>query len=661
MAQELYNAEAMSAEYDAVYSATAYSSFLGRNSQFGNYSTIRADFNRSDYEYYRSAERIPSRPEDSIKICDLAYRNVFILRSVIDMMADFTVQGIRITHRTKSKQNFLDAWAKKVEFYEVSERIANTLYRLANCPVKITYGKIPTKIEKEWNSAEAGDAVFKQERLTKRRIPLRYNILHPKQIDIVGGDLSTFIGKPVYGLKIDHNIRQEILKIKNGGKSYLTDFLDIIPDEFVQKVIGGHSIVPLDPEKIEMLFYKKDDWSAWAWPIAHSMLEQLYLLEKYHLADSKALDGAISQIRLWKLGDLDKNILPTPAGIAKLRNILANIGSGDVMDIVWGPELTFQESSSSAYNFLKSEKYDQVMREIFIALGLPSTLAGGSSKSQGFSNNAISMKTLIERLEYGRRILKSFWEKELKKVQKAFGWKYAPTVEFDYKVLSDDASERKFLIDLWDRNVISTEKINQLCRQDPRLEEMRVSREYKKIEKGKLPPKASPYHNAGQAEKDKAEILLNGGVKQKGEESPGRPLNTKDTTQRKQRVPKVRTSLSFVDLFNWAEEAQAQINDILVPKVLKYYNKPSIRNLDKEEMAAFEDLKFNVLSNISPYSKIDKSSINKSIKDVDVDIASYKIALMNLYKEKHEKSPTLTEIRQMQASAYAIKYEEDTP
>lgn len=660
MANKLYDAEAMSAEYDSIHSATAYSSFLGRGHQFGNYSTIRADFNRSDYEYYRQAERIPSRPEDSIKICDLAYRNVFILRSVIDMMADFTVQGIRITHRTKSKQNFLDAWAKKVDFYDVSERIANTLYRLANCPVKITYGKIPAKIEKDWNAAEAGDAVFKQEKTVRRRIPLRYNILHPKQIDIIGGDLSTFIGKPVYGLKIDHSIRQEILKIKNGGKSYLTDFLDIIPDDFMQKVIAGHSTVPLDPEKIEMLFYKKDDWCAWAWPIAHSILEQIYLLEKYHLADSKALDGAISQIRLWRLGDLEKNILPTPAGIAKLKNILANIGSGDVMDVVWGPELDFKESSSSAYNFLKSEKYDQVMREIFIALGLPSTLAGGSaSQGQGFSNNAISMKTLVERLEYGRRILKSFWEKELKKIQKAFGWKYAPIIEFDYKVLSDDASERKFLIDLWDRNVISTEKINQLCRQDPRLEEMRVSREYKKIEKGKIPPKASPYHNAGQAEKDKAEILLNGGVKQKGEESPGRPLNTKDTVKRKQRVPKVRTSLSFIDLFNWASDAQDKINDILVPNVLKHYNKPSIRNLDKEEMAAFEELKFNVLCNISPYIDIDKDVVASCIKDIDSDLASYKLALIERYKETHEKSPTLTEIRQIQSSAYAIKYEQD--
>ena len=73
------------------------------------------------------------------------------------------------------------------------------------------------------------------------------------------------------------------------------------------------------------------------------------------LADISALDGAISNIRLWSLGDLDNKILPTKAAINKLRNILASNVGGGTMDLVWGPELKFTESSTQVFRFLGKE------------------------------------------------------------------------------------------------------------------------------------------------------------------------------------------------------------------------------------------------------------------------------------------------------------------
>src|SRR5690606_24075941 len=132
------------------------------------------------------------------------------------------------------------------------------------------------------------------------------------------------------------------------------------------------------------------------------------------------------------------------------------------------------------YNFLDPKKYTQVMTEIYAGLGVPPSLTGNDG-NQGISNNTIAMKALVERLEYGRKILTNFWNEQLKILQTAFQWKHAPRISFDHQVMTDDVMERKIMLDLFDRNVISLEKLRQLCRQDPVLEEMRVKREHKKI------------------------------------------------------------------------------------------------------------------------------------------------------------------------------------
>jgi hypothetical protein len=62
-------------------------------------------------------------------------------------------------------------------------------------------------------------------------------------------------------------------------------------------------VIALDPNLVSSYYYKKDDWKDWANPMLYSILDNLVTLEKMRLADLAALDGAISNIRLWKLGN----------------------------------------------------------------------------------------------------------------------------------------------------------------------------------------------------------------------------------------------------------------------------------------------------------------------------------------------------------------------
>ena len=95
------------------------------------------------------------------------------------------------------------------------------------------------------------------------------------------------------------------------------------------------------------------------------------MLKKMHLADMAALDGVISNVRLWKIGYIDQtnvinSIIPSADILRKFEAMLRANLAGGVLDVVWGPDIEFKESSSTSYNFLLPEKYQKVIRMRYI-------------------------------------------------------------------------------------------------------------------------------------------------------------------------------------------------------------------------------------------------------------------------------------------------------
>lgn len=622
-----------------------------------NNLSVRSEYTKSDYSYFRKAGADPRNDVEAMQMCAEAYKKVFIIRAVIDMMADFTVQGIRITHPSNSVNRFLEDWRARVEFEKVSERIANIVYRMANCPVYVKYSKVSRG----------------ERRIT---IPTGYTILNPLSLHVIGEEAASFIGQPIYGLKIDSRVKSLIKKIKAGANKdeYLLKLYKKIPPDIIKAVDSGQPYYILDSSRLTVLHYKKDDWQVWATPFLVSVLSNIFRLEKMHLADMSALDGVISQIRLWRLGDLDKMILPTKAQINKLRDILNDLGTG-VLDLVWGPELDVKVVETNVHHFLGSEKYKQVMAEIFSGLGIPPALAAYSG-DKGFTNNYFSMKTLIERLEYGRDIITKFWDSQFSILQKKLNLSEKPKLSFDYKVLTDESTERRILIDLWDRDIISTETILELCQRDPKLEEIRLQKEEAKRKADEMPEKASPYHNPQWQVSLKKILLMNDMVepsqigiklehgdtktpakkrvpdndknfKPKSEGGDGRPPGTKDKMPRRRKNIKPRGSSA--DLFIWANNAQRELNTIVGRAFLKHVGKKNFRSLTKTEFKQFEDMKFAILLNIPPFSEISPklvhsimSSSNLKVKDV-----------CKIRDSLSDANATVDDVRSLQSYIYA--------
>ena len=356
------------------------------------------------------------------------------------------------------------------------------------------------------------------------------------------------------------------------------------------------------------------------------------MLEKMRLADLSALDGAISNIRLWTLGSLDHKILPTRDGVNKLRNILASNVGGGTMELVWGPDLKYTESNSQVYKFLGSEKYQSVLNSIYAGLGVPPTLTGMASNGGGFTNNFISLKTLVERLQYGRDQLTKFWTKELELVRRSMGFRKPAHIIYDQMSLSDEAAEKNLLIQLADRSIISHETILDRFKEIPAVEKVRLNREAKERDKEKLPEKVGPFNPP-----PKEEIP---------DSNPnGRPKFKQDEKPRKKRVETPKNTPGVADLIVWANQSFDLISEVTNKAFLSVCNKKNMRQLTKAEVGSLESLKVDILTNLSVmYEKVDAEYINEVIKSnkktpkkFKAIMASKDINILNMSMDEYKR------------------------
>lgn len=466
--------------------------------------SVREGMDQLNYEFFRPGDATPKRKNSVIETADNAYRYNGVIRFVIDMMTDFVTQGMEIYHPAASKQRTYRHWWKKVNGHAASVHIVNLLYRHGTAIVKRNYGQLNAGDMKDLGRGVASaddldpdsDVDFVRSiRPRKNRIPLQYTCLNPLMVEVIGGELAMFahsVMNPVrYGLRIPQGVLRAIRNPKTDAEKQIVANL---PNYVLSAASSGTKLVPLDPEKVSVLHYKKDDWQLWGDPVVLSILDDILLYRKMKKADEAALDGSISRVRLWTLGLPEHQIQPGPGAFRRLRDQLLAAGRGGSIDLIWDASLKLSETSSDVYRFLGDQKYEPVLRAIYAGLGIPQSMVGGDAG--GMTSNALSLKTLIERLQYVRNLLIDFWEREFYLLQRAFGDRQPARLRFEMMTLSDEAAEKMIWVQLYDRNVVTTETMREKFGLLNDVEESRLRREYRRADAGDSPAKIGPFTEA---------------------------------------------------------------------------------------------------------------------------------------------------------------------
>lgn len=665
--------------YDgAVYRSSAYSSHRQTYIDVEPNRSVRPSFSKTDYEAFRPGEAIPTKQKRVMSMCMAAYDRVGIIRNVVDLMSDFASQGLVLVHPNKQIEKFYRKWFSEVKGIDRSERFLNYLYRCGNVVAQRRTAKLSKKHEQELKRAAGADMIIDVLKVPRREIPMQYDFLNPVAVDVA--DIGAIaVGKPQYYLNISKYTHQSLLKTAQTN----TAVFKTLPESLQKQVQQGDRKIPLGDNTF-FYHYKKDDWLLWANPMIYAILDDIMMLEKMKLADLAALDGAISQVRLWTVGDFDQKIVPTKAGLEKIRNILASNVGGGTMDLVWGPELKFTESNSQVYKFLGSEKYQPVLTSIYAGLGIPPTLTGASGASGGYTNNYVSLKTLIERLEYGRQVLSQFWRQEIEYVRKAMGFRLPAEIHFDSIVLSDEAAQKNLLIQLADRDIISQETLLERFREIPTIEKVRTNREERyRSSNPNAPQKASPYHNPHHKEDmakiaitkdslDSEEYFDNIGLPYQEPVAPapksnpstknndsvkeaGRPPLTPDSGPRKQRrvLPRSGEPTSATI---WGIHAQDLISSIINPIVGEHFGNRDVRGLSKAQVDDLEYLKLCIFTGMKPMIDVTPELIQEII-DSNTKPSKAFVDLSNAkrieFNSNYNRKPSMAELRHIYAACFA--------
>ena len=645
--------------------------------------SVRSSFSRSDYDAFRPGEAIPTKQKRIMGMCMNAYDTVGIIRNVVDLMSDFASQGLVLVHPNKTIEKFYRKWFRQVNGVDRSERFLNYLYRTGNVVVQRRTAKLDKNKEAELRRAAGADVLIQEMKVKKREIPWIYDFLNPVAIDVKDYGMMA-VGKPQFTLNISKYTYQSLVNSSENSKNaYKT-----LPQGLQKRIQNGDRKIPLDPDSTFFYHYKKDDWLLWANPMIYAILDDIGMLEKMKLADIAALDGAISSVRLWTMGDFDQKIVPTKAGLNKVRDILASNVGGGTMDLVWGPELKFTESQSQVYKFLGAEKYQPVLTSIYAGLGIPPTLTGAAGSSGGYTNNFVSLKTLVERLEYGREVLSRFWRQEIEYVRKAMGFRFPAEIHFDSIILSDEAAQKNLLIQLADRDIISQETLLERFREIPGIEKVRVRREGRdRNNDSSTPRKAGPYHNPQHKEDmvkigvtkdivDTEEYFDKIGIphqeieeqdvqtpppmdeqepvdpKEKPVNDNGRPPFSKDTKQ-KRVLPRSGEPTSAT---LWAIQAQSKISEVLTPIACSYFKKKDARALSKPEIDQLEYLKLCTLTGTQPFVDITPELVKSLVEQETKPSQAFNLAVEDTVKgfsSINNRKPTTLELRHIHASVYA--------
>jgi hypothetical protein len=656
--------------------------------------SVRDSYSRSDYNYFRPGERKPKDQKAKIALCMEAYKNIGLIRNVIDMMSDFGANGVQLTHPNPKIQKFYRGWFKRVNGPQLSERFLNLLYRAGNVPVKRTMSKINKKYENYFRALATDKLKSDSDNppiieTSSYIYPSAYTILNPLSLSVGGGALAQFTGKKIYLIEISSELRRQVITPRDEAEKLLVASL---PQDILKIIQGGAKYIPIPDNRLSIFFYKKDDWQNMADPMTASILNDLTLLEKMQLADLAALDGVISQIRLWKLGDKEKGIYPTQNAVAKLSDILLSNPGGGVFDIIWGPDIEMDTYESKIYQFLGKTKYEPILNNIYAGLGISQSLSGGKG---GGGANYVTLKALTERLKYGRELLTEFWEQEIELVRQAMGFKFGAKVRFDRMILTDEAAERALMIQLVDRGYMSFETINERFGEDATLEELRLYQEYKRRKSGELVPQGGPYydpqqlytltkialqralitpkeagvdvkeqyteppfmtqmHNRGVGSSKDLEKTLTGVPQQ------GRPIGVKDSQPRtrKSNTGFGNESIAqLITLTTWSKSAMQSISELINKAMFKVYNIKSAREFTTEQSKAIEYLKFTTLSYIKPYDNNNYESyiykVMSEKKDLPQEYKQLYGEFSKNFINSRGREPNTEENRSIYAGIYA--------
>ena len=356
--------------------------------------------------------------KDAVILCQKAYYNYAMFRNVIDLMTEFSSSNIYFKGGSKKSRQFLEAYFKKINLWGFQEKFFREYYRSGNVFVYRFDASLKSEDLKKITKTFGSLATLSD----KSDIPVKYIVLNPADITMVGN--ISFSNGVYYKVVSDY----ELERLKNPQTEEDKQVLENLPKETREQLLNKRQItsltLPLDPDKVSAVFYKKQDYEPFAVPMGYPVLEDINWK-----AEMKKMDMAITRTMQQAILLVTMGAEPDKGGINQknltaMQKIFDNESVGRVLIADYTTKAEFIIPDIG--NLLDPKKYSVVNEDI--KQGLNHILVG----DEKFANSNIKVKVFIERLRQAREaFINEFLMHEVKSICKNLGFKNYPTPVFE--------------------------------------------------------------------------------------------------------------------------------------------------------------------------------------------------------------------------------------
>ncbi len=557
---------------------------------------------------------------DAVVLCQKAYYNFSVFRNTVDIMTEFSVNNICLREGSKKTRAFFKALFKRINLMSLQDRFFREYYRSGNVFLHRFDANLQTsdiqKMARTFGfSAKAATAI----------IPANYVVLNPADIQLTGS-LSFMEG--VYSKLISD---YELTRLRNPQSEEEKDLVKSLPEKVKNQLKSRTTkqiLIPLDPDRVNAVFYKKQDYEPFAVPMGYPVLDDIN-----SKAEMKKIDMAIARTMQQAILLVTMGTTPDQGGINQknldaMQKLFKNQSVGRVLIADYTTKAEFVIPNIGS--LLDPRKYDILDRDIRV--GLNNILVGENEK---FANQSIKVKIFIERLKQAREVfINEFLYPEIKRVCRQLGFKNYPVPYFDDIDLRDNLQYARIYTRLLELGLLTPEEgvdaieRGRLPDKETSLEDQE---EYRKLrDKGFYEPMmGAPYTQKDMQDKTikSQEKMGKEKIKQtakipgpKGvQEQAGRPSGTSDVPQEKERAPTDTQNPTEVKAYFSLETIKenlvsAQKLNLEIEKGLR--KKHGIRKMSRKQKEVAEQICETIIANEDPKNWQD--SIDKYLeKPVD--------------------------------------------
>ena len=298
-------------------------------------------------------------------------------------------------------------------------------------------------------------------------------LLEPELVEIKKQLIGS--GQPQFFLRPSRDLQEMVEKIDSNDKD-ATDYKGKLGEPIMEK-IRRKELVPIDPSTISAI-QNLTDASAVRGTPPYQRLFVTFIYEDFiRLSQMAQAQRYHFPVELWTLGDLEKNILPNPADLQNLRDLVTQAIQTPPFAIFFPPILKYEALGVNGKLLTIKADYEYIWQQYTVGLGVSENMILGESgifsSTETSSNQAFIRSRKKDRDEMEEWMRWQFYEPLARwnnlKIKK--GDQLVPILpDIMWEKTLDFASEERELKaaqTLWDKGVYPTKRLLSKNRENP--------------------------------------------------------------------------------------------------------------------------------------------------------------------------------------------------